>query len=179
MKKMILGILTGLLIVGLNGCGDSNNNKETTPKVEKREVKPDNSVPEYEGLYIQDKYNEFTELKKHPETAKWMTGRYSYERSAIAKDENGFIINKFPLKDFKNFISKTEGGKAGTFYLVDTGTKQGLNNEYYWIVPNKSLDVKFAKTDYTHKAKFTPNLNTIYYIILYDHGPSHYLVEFF
>ena len=134
------------------------------------------TIPEFSGVYIQTKDNNFIELKNHKKTGNWAIGRQSMlggrnVNSAIAKSEDGFVINQISIKDYKYFITR-----GSNRVMLDIGEKQGFNNGYYWITPTGNLEGKGAKNGDVIKMKADINLNDIYYMRVSGYG--HILIKF-
>jgi len=159
MKQIYLILIFTIISLTFSGCINSKN-----------------TTPEFEGVYVQTKDNNFIELKSHKNTGNWAIGRQSLlggrsVRSAIAESQSDFVINQISLNDFKYFITK---GVSKIF--INIAEEHDINNGYYWISPTKEIDIKKAKDKDVLKLKVDINSKNIYYLRMPKYG--HILVKF-
>ena len=175
MKRFILNIFLVSILLSFIGCGESSQDASSSTKPVEKVAKPENSVPEFKGDYIQTKNNDFIELKIHKEVAWFENGKkviWGYGTKCVtAKDRDNFIINKIPIEDFKYFISRGWNNHMS----VEIGEEQYSDGDYS-ICPTGNLDGKSAVNGNIIKIKVNVNTNEIYYVYT---GYGNILVKFY
>lgn len=162
MKRFIISVIFICLSISFIGCGESNSNNSSVSK-------NDNSIPKFDGLYIETNDGKFLEL-----SAQTLSGYY--------KGGNKFFIDaqKFPKKiltlkqsDFKQFVLVSINKNFILANVVGPKITMGSSQPRYNSVYETHSLKRMHLENNVYIVKPTDSINKGTYLIHYGYNNSY------